>query len=284
MAPSATPSPLHGSVGEANGVRLALTPSVDAIDAGQPVTFAVSLTNDRATPLQYGDGSCFAFVYVEARTPIEPVGRDWSGKAGAFKAKVLRRDPAERVNIDPVATEAMPPSNDCPQVNGITSPLAPGATISGTFRWTGTFDSSLPQLPPTVTVQALVLYSKLDHVVSPPPPPSSCPCWRFVPPEEELWATASISILRRTRPMASLGQLIDGALRDPTFFRFVDSNPVDACSVDLILTGEQGRYLPAGPGWDLGEQCEHPRRFIRAEIDPWTANVNGIDDCKFCGR
>jgi hypothetical protein len=96
--------------------------------------------------------------------------------------------------------------------------------------------------------------------------------------------TGTIQITGKTRPMASLGQVVDGALADPTFMRFITQHPVEDCIVNMQLPSDQGRSLPAKPGWDLEEMCEHPRRFIRAEIDPWTAEVNGLDVCNLCGR
>ena len=65
--------------------------------------------------------------------------------------------------------------------------------------------------------------------------------------------------------MASIGQLVDRALADPTVRRFVGTHHVDQYIVNLNLTRDQGPCVPAGSG--LGS-CENPHEFVRVEIDP----------------
>jgi hypothetical protein len=256
-------------------------PSKAAVGVGEDVLFTVSLTNLRERPLQFGwdRAGCFSFADIGAPLPLEPVGRtDWTGAAAAFKAQVLSGGPSEHVYLEPAAsTRLLAP--DCVEVDGVADPLAPGETTATEFRWTAAFGAALPDPPASATFQAIAYYSTRDTLVTVPPPPTTCPCGRWYPNFQELRVVGTIGITGATRSMASLGQLVDGALADGEFATFVHRHPVVGCIVNLSLPDDQGRYLPAGPGWNLEELCLDPRRFIRLELDPWTAEVKGVDVC-----
>lgn len=287
-APTASPA-LASWVTVQDGAQLAMAPVTNPVEAGKAVTFMVSLTNERDTPLQFGWdlSDCFAFAYVQAFMPLEPVGQtDWTGEAAVFKDRVLTGTggDAEHQFVEPLSIGDRLLDTGCPEVSGVAQPLAPGETTRTSFTWTAAFGTALPVPPPSVTFQALAFISPADTLVTVPPPPTSFPSGRWFTGFRELWVTGTVAIAGQTRAMASLGQVVDGALNDATFREFITEHPVKDCLVSLSLPGEQGRYLPAGAGWNLEESCDHPRRFIRAEIDPWTAAVKGLDVCDRCGR
>lgn len=287
--PSAPSPAIARWVSEQDGARLEMAPAPDSVEAGKVVTFRVSLTNERDTPLQFTwDGpDCFAYAYIDAFIPQEPIGRtDWTGEPAAFKDRILTGTggPPDHTFVEPLSTGSRLLDTDCVERDGVGQPLAPGETTTATFTWTASFDEALPTAPPLATFRALAFISQHETLVTPAPPPTSFPSGRWFTGFRELWVSGTVGITGKTRAMASLGQIVDGALADPTFLRFVTRHPVEGCLVSLQLPSGQGRYLPAGPGWNLEELCEHPRRFIRAEIDPWTAVVKGLDVCDQCGR
>ncbi|HEY4268230.1 MAG TPA: hypothetical protein VGM94_08575 [Galbitalea sp.] len=284
--PSPSPSLAPGAaVTDENGVRLEITPAATTINAGKGLDFTVALTNLRATPLQYEGRDCFAFFYVEAETPREPGGRtDWTGREAAFKTLVLGGGPPQKVYYEPAATVVEVLSKDCPADSGMTSPLAPGATISATFHWAGSFEAALPVPPGSATFRALVRYANTDTLVTQPPPPgpTGCPCSRFEPTLEDLNASGTTAIVGKTRQMASLGQVLDSALANQQLRTFLSKHElgVDDCIVNLDLPDDAGPFLPPGPGWVLEVLCLNPRRYVYLKIDPWTAAIKGERDCK----
>lgn len=281
---TALPSPSASAAAGAfvsvqNGVRVEVAPATPTIEAGQGVTVTVSLTNELDRPLQFGTGPCFVYLDVLALMPLEPGGRDdWPGRYGEFKNHVLMGGPSSHVYYEPFATGVRLNSDDCANVNGMTSPLAPGATTTASFHWAGSFEEALPDPPQSATFQALVQYSASDSLVT-EPPPTTCPCSRWYPRLEDLQVSGTIAITGKTRTMASLGQVLDGALASASLRTFIDHHHVEDCIVNFNLPYDQGLYLPAGPGWDLEVLCLHPRRYVYLEIDPWTAKIKGERVC-----
>ncbi len=291
-APTSSPAATRAAAGwvsEQDGARLEMRPATDTVATADVITFSVSLTNERDTPLQFGRNrsGCFAYAYIDAFIPLEPIGRtDWTGEAAAYKHRILTGTggPPEHPYVEELSAGSGRLDSDCLDGDGITQPLAPGETATASFTWTASFGDALPVAPPSATFRALAFISPHDTLVTPPPPPTNYLTSRWYPGFREFWLIGTVGITGEIRPMASLGEIVDGALADETFLTFITKHPVNGCLVSLTLPGEQGRYLPAGPGWNLEEFCDKPRRFIRAEIDPWTAEVKGLDICNLCGR
>jgi hypothetical protein len=244
------------------------------------VTFSITLTNERSLPLQHDRTGCFVYVSYWVPAALDPFGRsDWTGRAAAFKAYALTQDLTGGGDYGPTAIGGNLETTNCPDINGITTPLAPGATITASFRLDASFGPDLEALPGPVAFRVWAQYTTQEPPVTMPPPPSMCPCPRWIPTLQEIAVRGTLLPGDRTPPMVSIGQVIDAALANSTFRTFIDNHEFEKCGVSLTVPADQGRYLPHRPGWNLGVSCEHPRRFIRAEIDPWTAKVNGIDVC-----
>lgn len=272
-------------VADLRGARLIVEVS-KSVEAGAPLTFKVRLENNRTEPLQNSWNSCFADLHIRVPLPTEPVGRaDWTGREAAFKAFALANATlyGGQLASDPLDVE--PLSNDCVGDYGLTHPMPPGRSITATFTWKANFDGNLRVPPSTVSFSVAASIYAGHGEVTPPPPPTWPPGAKvFIPGHwfprmDALTVNGTIDITGTTKPMASIGQVIDGAVADPDFLAFVRSEPFERCTVNILLSGNNGTYLPQGPGWDVEVICDQPRHFIRVEVDPWTAAVVGVDAC-----
>jgi hypothetical protein len=211
---------------------------------------------------------------------LEPFGRtDWTGKEAAFKSFALAGDPTEGGKLGPTAIGGNLQTTDCPEANGIISPLGPGASTRATFRLDASAGPDLKTLPGPVAFRVWVPYTTQQPPVTMPPAPTMCPCARWEPTLQEIAVRGMVLPDDATPPMVSIGEVVDAAIANARFRAFIEDHDVEQCSVTMTLPPDQGRYLPHAAGWDLEVSCLKPRRFARIEIDPWTARVNGTDIC-----
>lgn len=267
---------------EQDGVRLEVRLSAPTVEATRPVTFSVKLTNLRATPLQHGEISdCFAVIDIWLPLAPEPGGQHaWAGRIAEFKTWALAHGSVEALEDGPVALTGRPVNRDCPGGHDFTRPLAPGASISARFLWNGRFGPDLPSAPGPVMFEAWAWYTLQQPAITIPPVPTTCPCARWEPRwPERVAVRGQVLPGEPVPPMASLGQVVDGALANEEFRTFVSASPFETCITNLYLPGDQGAYLPHRPGWVVELLCDSPRRFIRVAVDPWTAELLGIDRC-----
>lgn len=263
-----------------NGLVLAVTPSETTIAPGDRVTFDVALQNNRNRPVQYAAGMCFASLTVQAALPLEPAGREWTGKAAWFKDHALRNGfgPGGVPATDPIEVQLI--SDDCPEALDLDTALHPGQRVAATFHWNGSIATDLPALPGPVRYRVSIGYDRLN---GPPtyPPGYTGVRGSWVALYNQLGIEGTIEVRGDAPSIVSAGQAIDAVLADGRFAGFLEAQPDGTCELVNLFIENHGGSGSARPSWEIDLFCETgvPRHFAIAYVDALTADVRRVDIC-----
>jgi hypothetical protein len=281
-SPEATPvaSASGGLDLSQDGAELQISSTSSVLAAGQPASIDVTFTNRRNTVLMYDTNQCWAQVALMAALPLAPVGKAWTGSAGAFK------DYALKLGLAPggaAATDPMVLGSDasCGPSDSFETALAPGASVSGTFPVPTQYVKGVPIVPQTADVKVSIGY---DLQNPPPsyPPDYSGPRGGYVPIFHQIAIETKLTIGGTGPTLITAGEAIDAALSNSDFANFVERAPASTCggNVNLYLTDNEGAGdLPAGPAWMVESLCDSPRQFRILAIDPFTGAITAAIKC-----
>jgi hypothetical protein len=253
------------------------------VAAGGDWTVDVELRNGRDVPVIYSGGPCgaFASLTVTAPIPLEPEGQAWTGMEAGFKSFALAKGLAAGgvPATNPMTIQVA--DSGCQDFGEPFPELAPGDTRTQTISWTAQLIGGLDPLPGPVE---FAVSTGIDpDRTEPPPPTGDGPIGLWFPNYTGLSVSGRLTVEAGDQHPISIGQAIDAVLGEVAFTGWLAAQPAGTCTgVNVFLTGGQaGSILPVGPNWEIDVFCEQgvPRHWLIATVDPFTAEVTGINRC-----
>ena len=262
---------------EAAGLRLTAELDRLEVEPGGDVTVQLSLHNTRPSDVVFEEPCDTQAMIVEVPNPVEPIGRQWDGIAGAFKAYALDESqgtPIESSIRTPLRTIAkgLPCHAATHQVGVATlATIASGETYETTLRWSAAYVRDLPAGPGEVPFSIEVRYDFVE---------AGNGMFRA----ETIALGGTITILPGGPAPISAGQAIDAALADGAFAAWLAKQPRDTWeNANLFLQGGAmgaaiGPY-PGVPYWDV-ELYRAPRNWAVVLVDAATGDILKRDFCR----
>jgi hypothetical protein len=276
---TATPTATRGQTLTATQDGLSLTASLDrtSVEPGGKVTIDVTIHNGRTTWVTYFalcDGA------VEMNTtlplPLEPAGVTWTGIEADLKAAALGKGSVPEDSNDAMPTAIY--SVSC-LADHLQRTLGPGETMKSALVWPAEIVGGLPALPGDVPFTIALMG-----------PPAYPPAYSghigaatgiMVPIGNQLHVAGDIHIVGQAPKLLSKGKVVDAALADPTFAKWLAEQPESTWSgVNLGLENDPAKGSIPEPRWNLivfRGQPEH-RNWAMAFVDPFSGAV-GLSFC-----
>jgi len=266
-----TPSPPEGFVFSAEDTGLKLVASFDRliVEPGGDVNVQLSLRNTRSEDVSFSEpcGQSDAMV-VEVPNPVEPIGREWDGIAGVFKAYALGQSsgtPIESSIRTPLKTMAK--ASRCHTLTvgelGFEHQRIPaGETYESTLTWSAELVKDLPAGPGEVPFSIQV-----RHDIE--------AAGGGMYKAETLAVNGAISVLPGGANVVTAGEALDAALADPDFSAWLSKQPRKSWeNANLYLQpGAVGvDVLPTVPYWSV-ELFRAPRNWAIYYVDASTGTV-----------
>jgi hypothetical protein len=267
---------------------LTLTVSFAPIEVapGGSLRIDIVVRNDRLVPVVLagpcGDPSMSAMVPV----PVHPVGRDWIGIAGRFKAFALKQGlgpidhPEATVrSLDAIVT--------CDSRGSDT--LGPGGSVSATLRWTAEFVKGIPVPPEDIPVSIGIGHASPGGPSGHPPDVNGS-TESDLRIYQRLAVDGVIHVVGAAPRLVTAGQAVDALLADRRFAAWLGEKPMSTWSganLFLIDYGAAQGIVPAGPSWeiDLFREVGVPRNWAIGFVDPFTGRLSKASYCNIpCDR
>ena len=248
---------------ENDGLQLVAAFDRLIVESGGDVTVQLSLHNTRSEELVFTEpcDQTFAMI-VEVPNPVEPIGRDWAGIAGAFKTYALEEStgsPMESSIRTPLKTVAK--SSPC-HAHSRGEPvfgrqtIAAGDTYETTLTWSAEFVKDLPAGPGEFPFSIQVRHNleAMDGGMF---------------EAKTLAVDGSITILPGGPKAVSAGEALDAALADSEFAAWLAKQPRDSWEHTNLLLQPPAvgvDVLPVVPYWSV-ELFRAPRNWAILSVD-----------------
>ena len=282
-SPLPTPGPAASPVtvsAEGDGLKLVGEFDRLEVEAGGVITVRLSIENTRTTDVVFDEPCAADTMTVDLRVPVEPIGRQWDGIAGAFKAYALEQSsgsPMESSIRTPQRTvAAMEP---CHAATGTEPGLPPGIIPAGTtyetvLTWPAELVRGVPAIIGPAPYSIKVLY---DHEA----------VGNGMVKADTLEADGTVTIVGGAPGAVSAGQALDATLADQAFAAWLSQQPRNAwVNANLFLQpGAIGvAALPDVPYWDV-ELYREPRNWAFFAVDALGGQVLKRTFCEIpCDR
>jgi hypothetical protein len=254
-----------------SGLRLVATFDRLEVVAGGTVDVALSIENTRSTDVVFEEPCGPNGMTVVVQVPVEPIGREWNGIAGAFKAYALREStgsPIESSIRTGLRTAAS--AKPCHAQNGaggdgggIPSTIIPsGTTYETTLTWTAEIVPGVPAIPGPAPFSIKIPH---DHRLA----------GAGLMRADTLEATGTITITDGAPGAVSAGQALDAALADAKFGKWLAKQARKSwVNANLFIQPAAVRVavLPDVPYWDV-ELFREPRSWAMVYVDARTGQV-----------
>lgn len=264
-ASATVPSPSAAIAFTAEHDGLVLVAAFDRliVEPGGDVTVQLSLHNTRSEEVSFSEpcGQSDAMV-VEVPNPVEPIGREWDGIAGVFKAYALGQStgtPIESSIRTPLKTVAK--GSRChartdgdPTFEYQTIPA--GETYESTLTWSAELVKDLPAGPGDTHFSIQV-----RHDIE--------AAGGGMYKAETLAVSGAITVLPGGAKVVTAGEALDAALDDPDFSAWLSKQPRKSWeNANLYLQpGAVGvDVLPTVPFWSV-ELFRAPRNWAIYYVD-----------------
>ncbi len=259
------PSPSAAVTFNAENDGFKLVASFDRliVESGGDVTVQLSLHNTRSEDVVFSEPCDQSrAMIVKVPNPVEPIGREWDGIAGAFKAYALDKStgsPIESSIRTPLETLAKgspchAPSQGEPSFETQTIPA--GETYETTLTWSAVFVKDLPAGPGEMPF-AIEVQHDIEAVGG------------GMFKAETLAVNGTITVLPGGPKAVSAGQALDAAIDDPEFGAWLAKQPRDSWqNANLFLQPPAigVDVLPSVPYWSV-ELFRVPRNFAILYVD-----------------
>ena len=248
---------------ENDGFKLVASFDRVTVEAGGDVTVQLSLHNTRSADVSFSE-PCerSRAMIVEVPNPVEPVGREWDGIAGAFKTYALNESkgtPMEssiRTPLETVAKGSPCQTRSHGEPSFATHMIPAGETYESTLTWSADLVKDLPASPGEVPFSIEVLH---DYEVQ----------GGGMYEAETLAVDGTITILSGGPKAVTAGEALDAAIGDPEFAAWLAKQPRDSWeNANLFLQpGAVGvDVLPVVPYWSV-ELFRAPRNWAILSVD-----------------
>jgi hypothetical protein len=278
-------------------VSLTVSLDRDVVTPGGPLVVSATIRNDRPRAVTIAGGWCGAFVDVTARVaiPSEPVGRDWGGISGAWKAFALTS------GFGPGGV----PATDDVTIHDSTRPgcgdpdertIGPGEIVTIESRLSAEIVDGVPALPGEVPLEISLLHDPVEPAPTPTrePPGSGGPLHggglSIGPTWSQLVVRTSVTVAGDAPHVLSLGEAADAMLDDRRFAAWLATMPARTWSVSNLFLQNNGKaegIVPAGPTWeiDLFREIGVARNWAIGFVDPFSGEVRNLTFCNVpCDR
>lgn len=265
--------------------NLALTATVDStmVAPYDMLSIRASVSNSGSQPAVLFTPECGGAVSATAAfgLPLEPYGKQWSGTAGALKEYVLSEGygPGAVPATSPMLVELQ---RD-PCLGGLAEViLEPGEVSESTLIAPAELIKGVPAITGMVPITVQVLYL-LDGPASQPAPSQEVPGGRSVL-YTPLTLKAEVAVERSDTSLASVGEVIDSVLADPTYLGWLEAREPSTwanANLFLIHVDKAAGIVPAGSWWelDLFREVGAPRDSAIAFINPFDASLHSVSYC-----
>ena len=261
----AEPSPSAAETFNAENDGLELVAAFDrlTVEPGGDVTVRLSLHNTRVEDVVFSEPCAQSrAMIVKVPNPVEPIGREWDGIAGAFKTYALEESqgsPIESSIRTPLETLAKgskchAPTQGEPGFELQTIPA--GDTYESTLTWSAELVKDLPAGPGTVPFSIEIQH---DHEAA----------GGGLVQVESLAVAGTITVLPGGPKAVSAGEALDAALADREFTAWLSKQPRDSWeNANLFLQPPAVGVveLPSVPYWDI-DLFRVPRNWATLYVD-----------------
>jgi hypothetical protein len=272
-ASGSTPEPSASApitlTAERDGLELVAAFDRLIVEPGGDVTVQLSLRNTRSVDVLFSEpcGQSDAMI-VEVPNPVEPIGREWDGIAGVFKAYALGQStgtPIESSIRTPLRTLAK--GSRC-HANTVGDPsfehqtIAAGETYESTFTWSAELVKGLPAGPGQMRFSIQI---KHDIVAA----------GGGLYKAETLAVDGAITVLPGGPKVVTAGEALDAAIGDSDFSAWLSKQPRKSWeNANLYLqSGAVGvNVLPTVPYWSV-ELFRAPRNWAIYYVDASTGTL-----------
>jgi hypothetical protein len=247
---------------ENNGLELVAAFDRLIVEPGGDVTAQLSLHNTRSEEVVFREPCYEHAMIVEVPNPVEPVGREWDGIAGAFKTYALGQSmgsPMESSIRTPLKTMAKrspchAPSQGEPAFERHSIPA--GETYETTLTWSAELVKDLPAGPGEMPFTIDVQHDYED---------AGGGMFKV----ESLAVEGTITVLPGGPKAVTAGEALDAVLGDPEFAAWLAKQPRSSWeNANLYLQpGTVGvDVLPVVPYWSV-ELFRVPRNWAILSVD-----------------
>jgi hypothetical protein len=260
-APSPSAAITFGA--ETNGLKLVASFDRLTVEAGGDVTVQLKLQNTRSEDVSFSEPCEHSrAMIVELPNPVEPIGAEWKGIAGAFKTYALDRStgtPIESSIRTPLETMAKGSRCHAPTQGepGFETHLIPaGDTYKSTLTWSANLVKDLPAGPGEMPFSIEVRHD-IEAVGG------------GMYKAETLAVDGTIRILPGGPTAVTAGEALDAALGDPEFAAWLSKQPQkswDGANLFLQPGAVGVEVLPAVPYWSV-ELFRAPRNWAILSVD-----------------
>ena len=267
----AAPSPSGGVTFTAESDGLALVAAFDRliVEPGGDVTVQLTLRNTRSEAVSFSEpcGQTDAMI-VEVPNPVAPIGREWDGIAGVFKAYALDQStgtPMESSIRTPLKTMAKGSRCHAPTIGepGFEHQTIPaGETYESTFIWSAELVKGLPAGPGEMPFEI-----QIRHDIE--------AAGGGMYKAETLAVDGAITVLAGGARVVTAGEALDAAIGDSDFSAWLSKQPPKSWeNANLYLQpGAVGvDVLPTVPYWSV-ELFRAPRNFAILYVDASKGDV-----------
>ena len=254
---------------EHDGLELVAAFDRLVIEPGGDVTVELSLRNTRSEDVSFSEPCAQSdAMIVEVPNPVEPIGREWDGIAGVFKAYALGQSsgtPIESSIRTPLKTMAKGSRCHAPTVGelGFEHQTIPaGETYESTLTWSAELVKDLPAGPGEMPFSIQV-----RHDIE--------AAGGGMYKAETLRVDGAITVLPGGAKVVTAGEALDAAIGDSDFSAWLSKQPRKSWeNANLYLQpGAVGvDVLPTVPFWSV-ELFRAPRNWAIYYVDASTGTV-----------
>lgn len=278
-------APLAASSAKAGDLVLTASVDSDVVAPGDEISIQASVANTGDQPARVFAPQCGGAVAGVAafELPVDPAGRTWTGVAQTFKDYVLAE------GLGPGAVPAAAPLQvDLlrePCAGGLTEiTIGPGEVVESTLVAQASLVEDVPALEGPVPIMLTTAWLSNEEGGPSPEGSDGVPGGRTVL-YSPLTLDLSVDLQGESEGLASLGEVVDAALADPEFMRWLDQRGPETwanANLFLIHVDETSGIVPAGSWWelDLFREVGVPRDSAIAFIDPKGATLRSVSYCE----
>jgi hypothetical protein len=268
-ATAPSPSASITFMAERNGLELVAAFDRLIVEPGGNVTVELSLRNTRSEDVSFSEPCRQSdAMIVEVPNPVEPIGREWDGIAGVFKAYALGQStgtPIESSIRTPLKTMAIgsrchAPTEGEPSFEHQTLPA--GETYESTLTWSAELVKDLPAGPGEMPFSIQV-----KHDIE--------AAGGGMYKAETLQVDGAITVLAGGPKVVTAGEALDAAIGDSDFSAWLSKQPRQSWeNANLYLQpGAVGvDVLPTVPFWSV-ELFRAPRNWAIYYVDASKGSV-----------
>ena len=233
------------------------------VEAGGDVTVQLSLHNTRSTAVGFSEPCDQSeAMIVEVPNPVEPIGREWDGIAGAFKTYALTEStgtPIESSIRMPLTTMAKGSRCHAPWVGELShehQTIPAGETYESTLVWSAELVKDLPAGPGQMPFSI-----QIRHDIE--------AAGGGMYKAETLAVDGAITVLAGGPRAVTAGEALDAALADAEFTAWLAKQPQGSWEhTNLFLQPPAVGVdqLPVVPYWDV-DLFRVPRNWATVYVD-----------------